>query len=378
MKLRRYNVYHDLMQEHRYVSHVANYLQSKEPKIMKQKGISFAHCEEDIESIWCEFSHVAFSIPRDPTRENYNIFMFNKYLSSLDSTALFPNSFRHRCCMEEIPNNIAIKQISGSYDFVNRNATGVASSKMCSSTLQGITYMFSLVNFPQHGHTLHDTALSLFVTMHEHSHAGPARFVLTNANDGNVQTIADLQQYYPMLHGLLQSLGNMPSNMFILSQFSNQLLCIDHLVYGLSSRASFYNSNDFFQMKQKYVKPFLSLYRKALGIGMIKSTIPQGKKTVHFIRRKTRVVMNQRDLMRLCEQQYGYDAIDIAFETLSLKAQVEYMRNVNILVGATGTGLFNLLFMENDFFAEPHHHVVILFPYGKLHWPFIALISWHV
>ena len=283
-------------------------------------------------------------------------------------TVLFPNSFRHRCCMEEIPDNIAVKQTPGSYDFVNGNATSEARYKMCGS-LPGTTYMFSLVNFPQHGHTLHDTAFSLFVTMHEHNHPGAMRFILTNANDNNIQNIDHLQQYYPVLYGLLQSLGNKPSNMYMLSQFSNQQLCIDHLVYGLSSRASFYNSNDFYQMKKKHLKPFLSLYRKALGFEFIQSPIPKGQRTIHFIRRKTRVVMNQKDLVRLCEQYYGYNAIEVIFETLSLKEQVAFMRNVNVLVGATGTGLFNLLFMENQIPAEAQNHIVIFFPYGKLAHP---------
>ena len=38
------------------------------------------------------------------------------------------------------------------------------------------------------------------------------------------------------------------------------------------------------------------------------------------------------------------------------------MRNVNVLVGATGTGLFNLLFMEKQIPAESQHHIVIFFP----------------
>ena len=252
--------------QHYYVSHVSKYWQSQALKVMQRKSSSFAHCEEDIESVWCEFSNVTFSIHRNAKTENYNIIMFNNYLSSVMPTVLFPNSFRHRCCMEEIPDNIAVKQTPGSYDFVNGNATSEARYKMCGS-LPGTTYMFSLVNFPQQP-TLHDTAFSLFVTMHEHNHPGAMRFILTNANDNNIQNIDHLQQYYPVLYGLLQSLGNKPSNMYMLSQFSNQQLCIDHLVYGLSSRASFYNSNDFYQMKKKHLKPFLSLYRKALGFNL--------------------------------------------------------------------------------------------------------------
>ena len=79
--------------------------------------------------------------------------------------------------------------------------------------------------------------------------------------------------------------------------------------------------------------------------------------------------MNQKDLVRLCEQYYGYNAIEVIFETLSLKEQVAFMRNVNVLVGATGTGLFNLLFMENQIPAEAQNHIVIFFPYGKLAHP---------
>ena len=79
--------------------------------------------------------------------------------------------------------------------------------------------------------------------------------------------------------------------------------------------------------------------------------------------------MNQKDLVHLCEQHYGYNVIEVSFETLSLKEQVAFMRNVNVLVGATGTGLFNLLFMEKQIPAESQHHIVILFPYGKLPQP---------
>ena len=73
---------------------------------------------------------------------------------------------------EEIPGNIAVKQTPGSYDFVNGIATSEARYKMCGQHFR-VQHTCFPVNFPQHGHTLHDTAFSLFVTMHEHNHLEP-------------------------------------------------------------------------------------------------------------------------------------------------------------------------------------------------------------
>ena len=197
-------------------------------------------------------------------------------------------------------------------------------------------------------------------------------FIISNLNDKNLKSLDDLKQYKPILFKLLLKFsseevvdGSIDDNIYMLSELPEQLLCIDNLIYGISSRSSFYSNNDSFNMKEKYVASFLTFYRGALHVGNLKSQQKIYSPTIHYVERtNNRIVLNKRELLQLCKDKYEYNVVKIQFEVLTLKEQVETMEeNVNILVGATGTGLFNILFMKT-LETNEKHHVVILFPFG--------------
>ena len=400
--LPRYNIYHDLINANdlKFNGNVMNYFKKQDNLNEDIHNLihSTARCEEHIESMICDFSNVGFSIPSKKTsgsNNDYEIIMFDNYhpveTRSSISSILFPNTYRHRCCMEEVPSNIAIKHVPGSYQFVKNDATVKNSFNMCSNTFHGDTFMFSMVNFPQHGHTLHDTLLSLFVTIYEHRHRHQQynngnsdreiRFIISNLNDENLKSVDDLIHYKPFLIKLLNTFNNNENNVnddniYMLSEIPQQLLCIDHLVYGVSSKMSFYNNLDSFGMKEKYVNPFLTFYRNALHInGVVKKPNEEVEEnTIHYIERANRKVLNKNELLHLCTAKYEYNIQILRFEGMTLKKQVEIMeKHVDILMGATGTGLFNVLFMNPKQFAiddqdqpeqEKQQHLIMLFPFG--------------
>ena len=323
-----------------------------------------ATCAEKGDGTVCEFRHVAIT-------SNGEIKIFNSLAGQrrLFGGPLLAPNFRHRCCMDSQP-LVSAKVLPGTYDS--------SVSSYCDARVEK-AYLFSLTMFPQHGHTFHDTLFSLFVTLVERGDFANGEdertglhFILANNNDEALETVDDLGPYKIVLETLLSGRGKI----WLLSDFtrSNRVTCVDSLVSGLSSSASFYanfSSAMLVRTRQLRMREFIGIYETALQVRRTaKASVARScadnsfcysSERLLFVHRTSRKVLNRLELYNATVAR-GYDSSTVSFENLSLREQVESVQGISVLVGVLGTGLFNSLFMKSA------SKVVILMPFGVKSW----------
>ena len=301
-------------------------------------------CLEQSGSTVCSLRHVVLE------KEN-QVSLFRKLngcMKTFHGPLIVP-SLRHRCCMEEIP-FINAKVIEGSLSIGGR--------KMCHSTVEN-AYLFAAVNFPQYGHTIHDTLFSLFDTIHtvptSVNTSAIHTLIISNFNDSNLYSVSDIARY----ESFFRALGK--GGVYMLEELAggHKRTCVSNLVVGLSAANSFYDSRQA-HAKHDQLKRFVMAYRFSLGIKTENSrTSPVLRAT--FIKRRNRRVLNAQQLYDI-SKDVGYNTSIVSLEFLSFRQQVELMEETNLLVGVTGSGLFNAIFMATG------TSVIILFPYGTRPW----------
>lgn len=338
-KLNPPDVYYDFYQHPaRRINDQQSYLRHD---LVQESSMS---CLEQSGSTVCSLRHVVLE-------EEHQVSLFRRLKGCMKTFhgPLIVPSLRHRCCMEEIP-FINAKVMEGSLS--------IEGPKMCHSSVEN-AYLFAAVNFPQYGHTVHDTLFLLFDTIHmvptSINKSITHTLIISNFNDPNLHSVSDIARYKSFFHVLGKG------GVFMLEELAggHRRTCVGKLVVGLSAANSFYDSRQA-HAKHDQLKRFVMAYRFSLGIKTENSRSSRDLRAT-FIKRRNRHVLNGQQLYDI-SKDVGYNTSVVSLEFLSLRQQVELMEETNLLVGVTGSGLFNAIFMATG------TSVIILFPYGTRPW----------
>jgi hypothetical protein len=274
----------------------------------------------------------------------------------------------------------------------------------CDAFVEYDSYLFGVVNAYQYGHLLHETVMALFHTILTFSGlsegaggaggAGSAGGGGEGAGTGAaelgvedrtgklsnafvlISDVMDAEESLEKLMALLQSLSDLPWLSISALRRQGRTVCFHRIVIGLSDGMNMFATahtaaaepNSSPVARPADVRRLRAHVFRALGFrdppvlseAARQLALDDSPRRVAFIHRASdtrRGIHNAEDLMAVAAA-WGAEAFAIEYDAISFLEQVDAMQRVTVVVGVTGTGLWNALWMRSGGLG------VQLFPFG--------------
>lgn len=247
----------------------------------------------------------------------------------------------------------------------------------CDVFVEHQSFLFGVVNSFQYGHVLHETVFALFHTIL--TTVPP----LGRAHDEDLQDLPSLPRNLLFISDILDPSNVLGKMMPLLQAFSDlpwlslsslrsqgRVVCFQRLSVGLSDGMNMFatqktleeDGNSSPVARASHVRLMRATVFSSLQASIQEIPVTLSARRVAFIHRSEslttrRGIFNMDELLAAASEWAG-DAFLLEFENMSLVQQVEVMQSVTVLVGVTGTGLWNAIWMRRGGLG------VQLFPFG--------------
>uniref|UniRef100_A0A6U6CLT3 Glycosyltransferase 61 catalytic domain-containing protein n=1 Tax=Guillardia theta TaxID=55529 RepID=A0A6U6CLT3_GUITH len=318
------------------------------------RRFSFYNCTSRKVTRYCKFEHVEYV--RDALHGRIEVDGGDgAEVSSLPPRLLLVHALQ--CCPQW---HFAVP-----VEHVRRQA-----EQQCDLFIAKDAYMFGVLNIMQYGHLLHETFFALFHTILTFSGSDQQNLEESVFDDVIlISDVIDADKSLKKFSFLLSTLSNHPWFTFSTLRTAGRRVCFRQLVVGLSDGMNMFATEE--TVKEDKTSSPIPNYR---DVQMLRSRVLKfvetagrrrksgGERVVAFVHRSEeltsrRGIFNLDQLVRSVESLNSRVMI-IEFEKMSLVEQVEVVQDVDALVGVTGTGLWNALWMRRGAAG------IQIFPFG--------------
>ncbi len=323
-------------------------------------------CTFDDDTSKCELKNIGF---------NRNSFIYYSSSSTLPTSTtsnkvlpFIPSSYRHRCCLENMPSFTIQKQL-------------ISSKCKIQNTIQTFTLMIG--GLFQYGHFLHDIIISLYSTLLTAMHGDDDNAdddlinIIKNKNIQIIITNNNINQSDIIQHPLYTVIRTLLTRhkIWILNDFkkhrsfsidgnsNNNLICFQHLIFGTSYQSNLYMNSSY---HHSHLHQFTRDVHLLFSIQQQQQQQQQKQQYhLHIVTRdhaKSRKILNINEIIHYTTKISYYSITTGDFGGTSFQKQYHIFQNINVLCAVHGTALLNSLFLKRDAI------IIIIMPFGTHHY----------